>query len=88
MKHEDYLEIKDNTIHCENCVFDSNCEELFDTCVSNYAKDYETGKTCHLKYCELINWNELDEEQQAYFLQNVLSKLNKNDKDNKEGQHP
>ncbi len=88
MKHEDYLEAKDNTIYCENCVFDSNCEELFDTCVSNYAKDYETGKTCHLKYCELINWNELNEKQQAYFLQNVLSKLNKNDKNNKEGQHP
>lgn len=87
MKHEDYLETNDNTIHCENCAFDSNCEELFDTCISNYANDYETGKTCHLKYCELINWNELNEEQQAYFLQNVLSKLNKNDKDNKEGQH-
>lgn len=77
MKHEDYLEFCDDTIHCENCAFDSNCEELFDTCVSNYAKDHEKGETCHLKYCELIHWNELDEDQQAYFLQNILSNIGK-----------
>ena len=77
MKHEDYLESKDNTIPCENCAFDGNCEELFDVCVSNYAKDYDKGETCHLKYCELIHWNELDEKQQACFLQNVLSNIGK-----------
>ena len=78
MKHDDYLETKDDTIHCENCTFNEDCEKYFNNCVSNYAKNYETGESCHLKYCEMIHWNELEEDQQAYFLQNVLGNIDKN----------
>ena len=49
------LEAADDTIRCENCAFNENCEDNFDGCVANYSKDETYTEACHLKYCELIH---------------------------------
>ena len=49
------LEAADDTIRCEICAFNENCEDNFDGCVANYSKDETYTEACHLKYCELIH---------------------------------
>lgn len=77
------IETIDDTIFCDKCSFDENCEELFTECVANYAKteEYNPDEICHLKYCERIFWNELSDEEKQYFINEVLKKkrLVKND---------
>lgn len=62
------LEAVDDTIRCEKCAFNENCEDNFDGCVANYSKDETYTEACHLKYCELIYWNELSEDEKSNFM--------------------
>lgn len=62
------LEAADDTIRCESCAFNENCEDNFYGCVANYSKDETYTEACHLKYCELIHWNELSEDEQSNFM--------------------
>lgn len=70
------LEATDDTIRCENCAFNENCEDHFDECVANYSKDETYTKACHLKYCELIHWNELSEDEKSN-LEEAIAALKK-----------
>lgn len=72
------LEAVDDTIRCENCAFNENCEDNFDGCVANYSKDETYTKACHLKYCEVIHWNELSEDEKSKFM-GILYKISIHD---------
>ena len=62
------LEVADDTIRCENCAFNENCEDNFDRCVANYSKDETYTEACHLKNCEVVCWNELSDDEQSNFM--------------------
>ena len=69
------LEAVDDTIRCENCAFNENCEDNFDGCVANYSKDETYTEACHLKYFEVIHWNELSEDEKSNLME-ILCKIN------------
>ena len=72
------LKAVDDTIRCENCAFNENCEDNFDGCVANYSKDETYTEACHLKYCEVICWNELSEDEKSKFM-DILYKISINE---------
>ena len=66
--NEKYLILDHDSLECENCCFNENCEELFNACAANWANDRRTG-TVHLRNCEIENFEKLNEDEQDQFTQ-------------------
>ena len=68
----DLLEKNKELIKCQNCIFNDGCEKMFSECPSNFIENQYTMEMDHFKYCEVDEWNKLNEDQQKEFMTKVL----------------
>lgn len=75
MDEKNILETRGDTLWCDDCAFDVDCENYLE-CVANYIKD---GNVVHLKYCENAEFEKLSDEEKKEFLGILEEKYKKVD---------
>lgn len=76
------LETRDETLWCDSCAFDVDCENYLE-CVANYIRD---DKLVHLRYCENEEFEKLSEEEKKEFLGILEDRYKKQDAESLEKQ--
>lgn len=82
MPTKNILETRDDTLWCDNCAFDADCEQYLE-CVANYIRD---EKLVHLRYCENKEFEKLSEEEKKEFLAILEEKYKRTDSESLEKQ--
>lgn len=76
MTDKDLMEVREDMLKCEQCIFNENCEGRFTGCIANVTNDFLVEDITHLRYCETQEYDTLNKDEQDEF-NNELNKLEK-----------
>ena len=74
MNETNLMENNYSFLKCENCIFNDDCEKMFDECPANFLSDKPSldYEFMHFKNCEKDEFEKLTEEQKNVFVTNVV----------------